>query len=260
MNKAITVRVCGVKGCERTNRMCRGLCWTHYMRWYTTGDVGSAELRFQPRTGRSCAVAGCEDPLRYKGHCNRHGAQLALNGEIQSADLDADMSPRACRECGETYTPKTRKRSWFCSRECKADATNAKSKAQLRLQKESQPVRTCAHCGQDMPQSMRSDAKFCSDDCNSSAHALVRNLIRRGGSVDGGPRWFRAEIAVRDAYECQLCGGSVDMAVKYPDPLFASLDHVVPVSAGGSSSKSNLQLAHLVCNVRRGDTPLVEAA
>jgi len=33
------------------------------------------------------------------------------------------------------------------------------------------------------------------------------------------------------------------------DLLAASIDHIVPVSAGGSDDPSNLQIAHLCCNL-----------
>lgn len=41
------------------------------------------------------------------------------------------------------------------------------------------------------------------------------------------------------------------------DPLAASVDHIVPVSAGGSDDPSNLQIAHLCCNLMKhnGDSP-----
>ena len=48
---------------------------------------------------------------------------------------------------------------------------------------------------------------------------------------------------------CALCGKPVDFKLKFPHPLSATIDHIVPVSKGGHPSDiSNLQLAHLSCN------------
>ncbi len=48
---------------------------------------------------------------------------------------------------------------------------------------------------------------------------------------------------------CALCGKPVDFNLKFPNPLSATIDHIVPVSKGGHPSDiSNLQLAHLSCN------------
>lgn len=60
------------------------------------------------------------------------------------------------------------------------------------------------------------------------------------------------EIAQRDGWVCYLCDGDVDVTVGYPDPFSGSLDHVVPLAKGGAHLASNVRLAHLRCNVRKG--------
>lgn len=60
------------------------------------------------------------------------------------------------------------------------------------------------------------------------------------------------EIFDRDEWRCGLCGGGVDRSLLYPHPMSASLDHVVPLAAGGHHVPSNLQCSHLTCNVRKG--------
>ena len=37
-----------------------------------------------------------------------------------------------------------------------------------------------------------------------------------------------------------------------PNPLSASLDHIVSVAVGGLHTRANTQLAHLGCNSRKG--------
>lgn len=61
------------------------------------------------------------------------------------------------------------------------------------------------------------------------------------------------EVYERDNWVCGLCDGEVDQSVKYPDPLSASLDHVVPLSLGGAHTRENTRCSHLVCNMRRGN-------
>lgn len=60
------------------------------------------------------------------------------------------------------------------------------------------------------------------------------------------------EIFERDGWVCQLCNEPVDPTLKWPDPLSKSLDHIVPLSVGGHHLRSNCQLAHVTCNVRKG--------
>ncbi|MBQ1575175.1 MAG: HNH endonuclease, partial [Clostridiales bacterium] len=58
---------------------------------------------------------------------------------------------------------------------------------------------------------------------------------------------------------CGICGKPVDFSLKYPHPMSATVDHIVPVSRGGHPSDiDNLQLAHRCCNRQKSDK-LVDA-
>lgn len=57
---------------------------------------------------------------------------------------------------------------------------------------------------------------------------------------------LRKEIARRDNYTCQICG-------KYmPDGIGLHIDHIVPISKGGKTVPSNLQVLCSKCNGRKG--------
>ena len=65
-----------------------------------------------------------------------------------------------------------------------------------------------------------------------------------------------AEIADRDGWRCGLCGQRIGRTLKHPHPRSLSIDHIVPLSRGGSDLRDNIQAAHLVCNTaknNRGD-------
>ena len=53
---------------------------------------------------------------------------------------------------------------------------------------------------------------------------------------------------------CGICGKEIDPSFKYPHPLSATVDHIVPVAKGGHpSALSNLQAAHRWCNMWKKD-------
>ena len=53
---------------------------------------------------------------------------------------------------------------------------------------------------------------------------------------------------------CGICGQPVDFSLRYPDPLSACIDHIIPVAKGGHpSALENLQLAHWTCNRQKAD-------
>ena len=59
-------------------------------------------------------------------------------------------------------------------------------------------------------------------------------------------------LATQDV--CAICGQLVDKTLKYPHPMSATIDHIIPVSKGGHPSDlENLQLAHFYCNRQKSN-------
>ena len=56
----------------------------------------------------------------------------------------------------------------------------------------------------------------------------------------------RAAVLARDGHVCGICGGEIE-------PSDVSIDHITPVSLGGSDDLDNLQPAHKSCNSRKGN-------
>lgn len=60
------------------------------------------------------------------------------------------------------------------------------------------------------------------------------------------------DIIDRDGTDCALCFEPVDFSLKWPAPFSKSLDHILPISRGGSHTLANCQIAHLRCNISKG--------
>ena len=58
-------------------------------------------------------------------------------------------------------------------------------------------------------------------------------------------------VFLRDGWICQICHKKVDKRFKYPNPMSGSLDHIMPLSRGGSHTYKNVQLTHLTCNLSK---------
>ena len=53
---------------------------------------------------------------------------------------------------------------------------------------------------------------------------------------------------------CAICGKPVDKTLKYPHPMSATVDHIIPVAKNGDpASLDNPQLAHRYCNRQKSD-------
>lgn len=84
----------------------------------------------------------------------------------------------------------------------------------------------------------------------SSSAARHERRVRAAGAIV--ERFDPLEVFERDGWICQLCSETVDRELSHPDPMGPSLDHRIPLVAGGEHSRTNTQLAHWICNVRKG--------
>lgn len=80
----------------------------------------------------------------------------------------------------------------------------------------------------------------------------VAESKRRRRALLGGSTVSAVDLDALWIGVCPLCGDELDRTIKYPDPLSASVDHIVPLSLGGTHEQANLQWTHLVCNIRKG--------
>jgi len=60
-------------------------------------------------------------------------------------------------------------------------------------------------------------------------------------------------VGNRDGWKCSICFDKVKSKVySYDDKWSPTIDHVIPVSQGGTDDLSNLKLAHMICNAKKG--------
>lgn len=72
---------------------------------------------------------------------------------------------------------------------------------------------------------------------------------RRGAEVVD--RFTNEEIFERDGWRCGVCRRKVRRKLKHPHPMSASLDHIIPLADGGEHVRTNVQCAHLRCNIEK---------
>src|SRR5690606_23273928 len=66
------------------------------------------------------------------------------------------------------------------------------------------------------------------------------------------------DVHTRDGWTCQLCLKPIDQGIAWPDPMSPSVDHIIPLSKGGTHALSNVQSAHLGCNSSKSNKDLVD--
>lgn len=172
------------------------------------------------------------------------------------------MAERTCAGCGVAIEPgrRERNRRKWCSETCRTSTYRAatpayrerqKALAAARHREQYEPVThtgECRVCGISFTSSR--PRLYCTKKCAWRADYYRRRARRAAVARDD---YTLIEIAERDAWTCALCGDPVDGTLKWPHADAASIDHATPLAHGGDDTRSNVQLAHLMCNWRKGD-------
>lgn len=156
-----------------------------------------------------------------------------------------------CKKCGEGFPIGRQQRSvGYCSRQCRRTAYLARNADLVSYKPLPRAEKHCTECGAKF--SGTDGRRFCTPEHAVSHHRKVyrdrKRASRRGagrvGHVD------RQIVFARDGWRCQLCKRPVSRRPKSRS-MWPTLDHIVPLSAGGSHEYPNVQLAHMICNQRK---------
>lgn len=224
---------CTIKDCDEPIRS-RGWCVFHYSRWAACGNA-EAPLVVRHHKGEVCVVEGCEQRQRKREWCSSHYNQWRDTGSISSLRYTW-AKDLLCAVCGNA-TGSTRGRRKYCSDAC--------AKLWLRHQGAVPASAPCVRCRKDIRlatrgkagRRRRADVKLC--------RRCRMDIRKHGMSVE--------ELARRDGADCGICDLTVDLNLRAPDLMRASVDHIYPRARGGNNDPGNLQLAHLICNCIKKD-------
>ena len=145
-----------------------------------------------------------------------------------------------CSVCSAEFSPSHRLQT-LCSERCR----NAR-REQSRNKAGRHWVR-CDDCGKTVRKAAKSAAKQRCADCR------LASIPAPGTRMPWIPMRRRLSLYERDGWECVLCGEAVDRdLIGTRSQMRPSLDHVIPRCMGGSHEDSNLRLAHVICNARKG--------
>lgn len=208
---------------------------------------------------KRCDVSGCGLLARSNAspHCEKHYGRLRRNGTLGTVNDTARYE--SCQYCGQITGGLK-----FCDSRCDA-----------RFRRGYPLTRECVECGKKYsPLSTHGrDAKVCSPECDKarnrrwgseayrrrSATEEGREQVRRNGYRRRARKRdafvedvSRDEVMRRCRWVCHLCRERIPKSAEWPDPMFGTVDHVIPLADGGEHSYANCKAAHLTCNCRKG--------
>lgn len=202
-----------------------------------------------PKQPLKWPVVMCADGC---GAGRRDNPSMLPEGQYRCHDCRRKRPPRAvCAGCSTEFLRKGANK--YCA-DCIAEGAHSPRVWNRRV---------CGHCGAVFAAKFK--RKHCADCMELQPWKRRPPRPKRkkphGGHHRARARYFGVEyeyvnprkVFERDKWRCGICGGPVDQTLKYPDPLYASLDHIVPMSCGGAHSYANTQCSHLKCNVDKGN-------
>jgi len=175
----------------------------------------------------------------FKGLSKKRSLKAKARLEQKRAARDQSLTKR-CEYCGATFKGQTTKKR-YCSVRCCGRAAHRRNYVPKPM-----IARECFHCGKPF-ETKRS--RFCSKRCGNRHNEKRREARERKAFVS---EVSFDEIVKRDGGTCQLCGREVSLDRMAPDPLSPVLDHILPLACGGTHEPKNTQLAHFLCNSRKG--------
>lgn len=159
--------------------------------------------------------------------------------------------PKECLVCGKSFKSNLPKQVYCCKICQSKGATKYDS--------------ICKKCGKEFTKRKNHTGKFCSRKCFLSfihATAYGNKQAKCFSDISSVRRAIKLKtkferVDVLEVFEwnnwtCQICGEKVDRNLPWPNPMSASLDHIIPFSRGGFHIKENVSLAHLICNIKKG--------
>ncbi|MFD1309034.1 HNH endonuclease [Streptomyces kaempferi] len=220
---------------------------------------------------RTCTLPGCTKPHRARGLCSTH-----YNQQHATPEQRHPKQTVPCTWCKTDCTKdagRERRYQLFCSLACrdqwrKATGINPvpepesrqtrRAQARLKLRRAARGTKgwtwtagPCARCGEPFIGSGGGGlSSYCSEPCAKRSHRARRRALQRGAEVE---RYSRFAIFERDRWRCHICRRKVIRAAVVPHPLAPTIDHLVPLVAGGGDTSANVATAHFLCNSTKGE-------
>lgn len=255
---------CSAPHCDQPSHIKkRQLCMRHYNRFMTYGDYdvetpssecrgcGGAIERARGSKGPSpqyCST-DCRAAVAYSKYkaSGKYESDLARNRASNAKKARLTVS---CQQCSCTFEAQKRD-AVLCSSTCANKWRDAHNEVRCSELDCDRGVRAKGLCNMHWRRKAREDGRETADGWTERRKANYQK--RRAQKLSLPADAIRPmDVYERDEWTCGICAQRVDRTLAYPDPLSASLDHILPLSRGGHHVLENVQLGHLSCNVRKG--------
>lgn len=231
-------------------RFCSAACRYRHRDTVESPDRAQARRdRWRDRNSHTCPVCG-DSAGHNSTTCGSPICQATVQGRDRStwprSPICTPITPLVCACCERTFTKRPGMHDGaYCSVRCRHIAKGWMPTVSVLS------FGSCLRCASTFVRRKGWAGQYCSERCSDRSHNHRRKARKRASRSDG-ERFTIRQVAERDGWRCHLCGRRVPDQVWSGHPLDATVDHLLPLSAGGGDTLANVKLAHFKCNTRRG--------
>lgn len=199
------------------------------------------------------------DQVNKPGNPKRYCSRQHSSAYRQANKPKAPILVKTCEWCNEAFET-NRKQAKFCKKTCRYAAVAYNKKESTQAKHAANPRRfdfDCERCGQVVATDKLVTRGAYGRYCRSCALVKRRERYRVKTAKRQGvakPARLSADALIeRDGNLCRLCDTEIDLALARNSRFGATIDHIVPLSLGGLDDIENMQLAHWICNIKKGN-------
>lgn len=201
------------------------------------------KLKPSKKEGKICKICvGCQRHYYIYPSQNRRGRKYC------SRKCMLSLGPRNCEACGMPFMVSKKSKKKICGSKCPAFSIEY----------------DCIVCEKTVVRPRAFGyGLYCSYACRlidvGEAAEILRGGIskpintKRDAQVRDGDAIDKYDVFEFYDWKCIVCDEYIDKELRWPDPASATLEHVIPLSRGGTHTWDNVAPAHLLCNDGKQD-------
>ncbi len=212
----------------------------------------------------NCQVCSAPIEQHPRGRTKLTCSRKCRDAKAGSKRKAARQMDKTCVVCLVSYRT-ARKHSTYCSSTCRSKANIERSKRKwheqfaLKYPDRTRTV-TCGWCGEDRTFEIgKSVVNAFHPKCTLEAQrARYRIKTVKRQKHKNPNRISHEQVVSQYGNVCHICQEPIDIKLPRTSRLGLTVDHVIPLSKGGTDTMDNLRPAHWICNNRKSNKPLEE--